>query len=246
MALVKTKGVIIKVQDYKENDKLLWMYTEELGKVTCIAKGAKRSKSQLLSVTLPLCFGEYLLFKGKNLYNLQEGKIINSFQGLLNNLEKLTYSSYLCELIDICVENDEVNSALFKEFMICLYLLSTDALDYELLVRAFELRLLEATGYNLELDRCCICKKKISVADYISLSHYGGVCDECNKEYGFFIIKPAYNALRFLKNTSMDKVYRLNVNDEIKKQMERVITNIIANNYSKRPKSLEMLSYIKE
>lgn len=246
MALVKTKGVIIKVQDYKENDKLLWMYTEELGKVTCIAKGAKRSKSQLLSVTLPLCFGEYLLFKGKNLYNLQEGKIINSFQGLLNNLEKLTYSSYLCELIDICVENDEVNSALFKEFMICLYLLSTDALDYELLVRAFELRLLEATGYNLELDRCCICKKKISVADYISLSHYGGVCDECNKEYGFFISKPAYNTLRFLKNTSMDKVYRLNVNDEIKKQMERVITNIIANNYSKRPKSLEMLSYIKE
>ena len=246
MALVKTKGVIIKVQDYKENDKLLWMYTEELGKVTCIAKGAKRSKSQLLSVTLPLCFGEYLLFKGKNLYNLQEGKIINSFQGLLNNLEKLTYSSYLCELIDICVENDEVNSALFKEFMICLYLSSTDALDYELLVRAFELRLLEATGYNLELDRCCICKKKISVADYISLSHYGGVCDECNKEYGFFISKPAYNALRFLKNTSMDKVYRLNVNDEIKKQMERVITNIIANNYSKRPKSLEMLSYIKE
>ena len=246
MALVKTKGVIIKVQDYKENDKLLWMYTEELGKVTCIDKGAKRSKSQLLSVTLPLCFGEYLLFKGKNLYNLQEGKIINSFQGLLNNLEKLTYSSYLCELIDICVENDEVNSALFKEFMICLYLLSTDALDYELLVRAFELRLLEATGYNLELDRCCICKKKISVADYISLSHYGGVCDECNKEYGFFISKPAYNALRFLKNTSMDKVYRLNVNDEIKKQMERVITNIIANNYSKRPKSLEMLSYIKE
>ena len=246
MALVKTKGVIIKVQDYKENDKLLWMYTEELGKVTCIAKGAKRSKSQLLSVTLPLCFGEYLLFKGKNLYNLQEGKIINSFQGLLNNLEKLTYSSYLCELIDICVENDEVNSALFKEFMICLYLLSTDALDYELLVRAFELRLLEATGYNLELDRCCICKKKISVADYISLSHYGGVCDECNKEYGFFISKPAYNALRFLKNTSMDKVYRLNVNDEIKKQMERVITNIRANNYSKRPKSLEMLSYIKE
>ena len=246
MALVKTKGVIIKVQDYKENDKLLWMYTEELGIVTCIAKGAKRSKSQLLSVTLPLCFGEYLLFKGKNLYNLQEGKIINSFQGLLNNLEKLTYSSYLCELIDICVENDEVNSALFKEFMICLYLLSTDALDYELLVRAFELRLLEATGYNLELDRCCICKKKISVADYISLSHYGGVCDECNKEYGFFISKPAYNALRFLKNTSMDKVYRLNVNDEIKKQMERVITNIIANNYSKRPKSLEMLSYIKE
>lgn len=246
MALAKTRGVVIKAQDYKENDKILWMYTEELGKIAVIAKAAKRSKSQLLSVTLPLCFGEYVLFKGKNMYNLQEGKIINSFQGLLNNLEKLTYSSYLCELVDICLEQDEVNKILFKEFMTCLYLLNTDALDYELLVRAFELRLLKATGYGIEFDKCCICKKKIAVAEYISLSHFGGVCSECKKEHGFFISKPAYNALRFLNNTPMDKVYRLNLNAEVKKQMERVITFIISNNYSKKPKSLEMLSYIKE
>ena len=58
-----------------------------------------------------------MLFKGKNIYNLQEGKIINSFQGLLNNLDKLTYSSYLCELIDICVEDDESNTELFRDFI---------------------------------------------------------------------------------------------------------------------------------
>lgn len=46
-----------------------------------------------------------MVYKGKNLYTLQEGKILNSFQGLLDNLNKLTYSSYLCELIDIaCTE----------------------------------------------------------------------------------------------------------------------------------------------
>ena len=53
-------------------------------------------------------------FKGKNLYNLQEGKIINSFQGLLDNLDKLTYSSYICELIDICAEEGEVNGNLLR------------------------------------------------------------------------------------------------------------------------------------
>lgn len=246
MALVKTKGVILKVKDYKENDKLIWMYTEEAGKVSCIARGAKRSKSQLLSVTLPLCYGEYLLFKGKNMYNLQEGKIINSFQGLLNNLEKLTYSSYLCELIDICTEDGELNKELYRDFITCLYLLNTDALDYELLLRAFELRLLRTTGYGIEFNRCCMCKKTIAVADYISLSNYGGVCDACRKEHGLFISKPAYNALKFLNNTPMDKVYRLNLNKEVKKQMEKVTTFMISNNYSKKPKSLEMLSYIKE
>ncbi len=100
LSIEKTKGVIIKSIDYKENDKLIWAYCEELGKITFIAKGAKKSKSKNLALTLPLCFADYIFFKGRNLYNLQEGKIINSFQGLLDNLDKLTYSSYICELID--------------------------------------------------------------------------------------------------------------------------------------------------
>ena len=246
LSIEKTKAIIIKAIDYKENDKLIWAYCEELGKITFIAKGAKKSKSKNLSLTLPLCFGEYIFFKGRNLYNLQEGKIINSFQGLLNNLDKLTYSSYVCELIDICVQDSEVNKTLFREFITCLYLLNTDAMDYELLIRAFELRLLSATGYGLEFDKCCICKRSIGTSDYISLSHFGGVCVECNKEHGLYISRAGYNALRFLNNTPMDKIYRLNVNKDIKKQIEKVTTFIINLNYSRKPKSLEMLNYIKE
>ena len=232
--------------DYKENDKLIWIYTEELGKITFIARGAKKSKSRNLAITLPLCFGDYVFFKGKNLYNLQEGKIINSFQSLLENLDKLTYSSYLCELIDICVEDKEPNGLIFREFITSLYLLSTDAIDYELIVRAFELRLLKATGYGIEFDKCVCCKNKISTAEYISFSHYGGICNECKKEHGVYISRGTYSALRFLNNTPMDKIYRLNVSKEIKKELERVTTYIISSNYSRRPKSLEMLNYIKE
>ena len=122
LSVFETKAVIIKTQDYRENDKLVWFYTEKLGKITAIVRGAKKSKSKFLSLTLPLCYGEYMVYKGKNLYTLQEGKIINSFQGLLNNLDKLTYSSYLCELIDIACEENEVNEKLFKDLVTILYL----------------------------------------------------------------------------------------------------------------------------
>ena len=246
LSVFETKAVIIKTQDYRENDKLVWLYTEDLGKITAIVRGAKKSKSKFLSLTLPLCYGEYMVYKGKNLYTLQEGKIINSFQGLLNNLDKLTYSSYLCELIDIACEENEVNKSLFKNLVMTLYLLNTDALDYELLIRAFELRLLKATGYNLTLDNCSICRKKIGVSNYISLSYFGGVCDDCPKEHGVYISKGAYNALRYLMMVNIDKLYRLNLNSEIKKEIEKVTTFFIANNYTKKPKSLEMLKFIKE
>ena len=144
------------------------------------------------------------------------------------------------------MEDGEENFNLFKDFITCLYLLNTDALEYELLIRAFELRVLKATGYGLVFDSCSICKKPINSSTYISLSNFGGVCDECNKVGGIYISRAAYSALRFLNNTQMDKVYRLNLTDEVKKQIEKVTTYIIYSNYSKRPKSLEMLNYIKE
>lgn len=246
LSLVKVKGVVIKSIDYRENDKLVWIYTEELGKISTIVKGAKKSKNKNFALTLPLSYGEYVFFKGRNLYNLQEGRLINSFQSLLNNFDKLTYSSYLCELIDICVEDKEINKYLYKEFIVCLYLLETDALDYEILIRSFEIRLLRSTGYGINLDNCCFCRKPISVANYISLSHHGGVCEECKKEHGLFISRAGYNAMKFLGKTSMDKVYRLNISEEVKKEIARVTTFFISSNYSKKPKSLEMLNYMKE
>jgi DNA repair protein RecO (recombination protein O) len=246
LSIIETKAVIIKTQDFKENDKLVWLYTEKLGKITAVVRGAKKSKSKFLALTLPLCYGEYMVYKGKNLYTLQEGKIINSFQSLLNNLYKLTYSSYLCELVDIACADNEINIELFKNLITTLYLLNTDALDYELLIRSFELKLLRSTGYNLTLDNCSICKKKISSSNYISLAYYGGVCNECPKEHGLFISKGTYNALRFLMNMNMDKLYRLNLNNEIKSEIEKVITFLISNSYAKKPKSLDMLEFIKE
>ncbi len=246
LSIVETKAVIIKTQDFKENDKLVWFYTEKLGKITAIVRGAKKSKSKFLALTLPLCYGEYMVYKGKSLYTLQEGKIIQSFQGLLSNLHKLTYSSYLCELIDIACADNEINIELFRTLITTLYLLNTDALDYELLIRAFELKLLKMTGYNLTLNNCSVCRKKISSSNYISLSHYGGICDECPKEHGVFISKGAYNALRFLMNMDIDKLYRLNLNHEIKSEIEKVITFLVSSSYAKKPKSLEMLKFIKE
>ena len=112
--------MIIKTQDYKENDKLLWIFTERLGKITAIAKGAKKSKNKLMALSMTFSFGQYMIFKGKNLHNLSEGRIINSFQGLLKDFEKLTYGSYLCDLIDISMPEGEVNEALFKDFVTAL------------------------------------------------------------------------------------------------------------------------------
>lgn len=47
-------------------------------------------------------------------------------------------------------------------------------------------------------------------------------------------------------NMDIDKLYRLNLNNEIKSEIEKVITFLVSNSYAKKPKSLEMLKFIKE
>lgn len=236
----------MKTQDIKENDKLLWIFTDKIGKITAIAKGVKKSKSKFLSISLPLCYGEYMVFKGKNMFTLNEGRTIESFQELLNNLTTITYSSYICELIDISVQDEESNRELFKTLVTALYLMKTQAVDNEILVRAFELKLLRLTGYGINFDDCSICRKRISTSNYMSFQYFGGVCDECVKEKGIYINKASFNALKFLDNIPLEKVYRVNLSKVVKDELSKVTSILISNNYSRIPKSLQMLEFIKE
>ena len=52
MGTIKTRGIVIKTQDYKENDKLVWIFTEDLGKITAIAKGAEKIKVKIFPILI--------------------------------------------------------------------------------------------------------------------------------------------------------------------------------------------------
>lgn len=246
LALFNTRAVVIKTQDFKENDKLVWLYSEKLGKITTIARSSKKSNNKFLAPTQMLCYGNYLAFKGKNMYTLNDASIIESFQGLLNNLETLTYSSYMCELIDIALDEEENNFELFKDFVSCLYLIKTNTIDIEILIRAFELRVLNNTGFGLNLNQCCICGKKLQSSNYINFQYNGGICNDCGKTKGMHINYSTYNILKFLLNTSLDKITRLSVSSQDKHQLYLVLSTIISQSYGKTPKSIETLKLLKE
>ena len=70
MGTIKMSGIIISENNLGDYDKMLTMLTPGLGKIACVAKGARRQKSALLAGTQFLCFGEYLMYKGSNTYNV--------------------------------------------------------------------------------------------------------------------------------------------------------------------------------
>lgn len=224
---------------------MVWFYTEKLGRISAIAKGAKKNRSKYFSNTLTFTYGDYILYKGKSMYTLNEGTIIDSFQGVLSDFDTISYASYLCELIDISMAEEESNRELFKEFVTAFYLIKSKACDLETLARVFEMKVLKATGYGLNLHRCCICKEPISSSNYINIQYLGGVCSKCQKLNGMRVSPAAYNIIKYLNNLTLEKSYRVTIPSNLKEEIEKFLGTIIDQSYLRKPKSLETLNFIK-
>lgn len=236
---------MIKSMDIKESDRMLWIFTEKFGKITVMARGAKKNKSKIMPISLIFCFSNYTLFKGKSMFSLNEGEIIDSFQEFLSDLDILTYASYICELIDLSLTEGESNRELFKQFVTVFYLIRNKVGDMETLIRAFEIKVLTLTGYGLSLDYCVKCRKKLSSAAYFSYQYYGAVCNDCTKDNGSTISSAAFKVLAYLSKISLDKVHRVNIDNKVKDEIYKVLNDLILQSYGKKPKSLEILYSLK-
>lgn len=99
MGTIKMSGIIISENNLGDYDKMLTMLTPGLGKISCVAKGARRQRSALLAGTQFLCFGEYLMYRGANTYNINSCETIEVFYKLRTDLDKLNYAVEITKII---------------------------------------------------------------------------------------------------------------------------------------------------
>jgi len=144
------------------------------------------------------------------------------------------------------MENEDVNKELFKDLVSAFYFIKTDAMDIEVLARGFETKLLKATGYGLNFNRCAKCGREVTMSNNIDSQSYGPICKDCEKVNSIYISNPTYNTLKFLNNFGMEKINRIVVSKTTKLELYKILSFIISQNYTRKPRSLEMLDYLKE
>ena len=171
---------MLRVRNLGEADRIVTLYTEKIGKLNTVARGARRIRNRLLSPTQLFTHGRYLIFPGKGLHNLSQAEIINSGQGLREDLEKMAYASYITEVLDGLTAEEDPNSAIFPLLTGTLSL--GDEGRFALAARAYELRLMAALGYKPELYHCLGCGE--SLRHKVFFSKEGGVvCQGCTGRF---------------------------------------------------------------
>lgn len=130
----KTEGIVIKRRNFGELDRILSVFTKTNGKIQVRAPGVRRITSRRSSHIELLNFSILTLYKSPRslLPILTEAQTLEEFLPIKNNLPKVGFSYYICELINrLCPENQENRRIFFlvrdTMFKLCNYSSSDQA-----------------------------------------------------------------------------------------------------------------------
>jgi len=250
--LYRVEAIVLKRTDHGEADRLLTLFTPDLGKMRAIAKGARKPSSRKSGHVELFTHTHLLLAKGKQLDIVTQADTLDAFVPLRDNLERVGYAYYLAELVDKFSEEGTENRSVFDLLLHALAALSDSTNNPDLLARYFELRLLEYVGYRPQLFNCVHCGKTIEPIDNYFSAEAGGVLDpDCVQTQREQIAGRAYDAqtislnalkvLRYLQTREWKTVRGLRLNGEAMSEVETLMLRYITHHLERNLKSVEFL-----
>lgn len=241
MASIKLNGIVIAENNMGDYDKMLTILTPNYGKISCVAKRARRQQSALLAGTQLFCFGEYLMYKGTNTYHMNSCETIEIFYNLRTDLDKLKYAIHINKIIQDVTEENENCYKILQLFLNTLYAISETDKDKDFILSVFKLRLLCILGFTPRLLKCTSCEEEQDLNKF-SIRDNGFKCEACGRQDKSCIdmSESTKNAIKYVVSAPPKKVYSFSLKDEGLKEFE-LITKIYFNEKLEKEYKLEDL-----
>ena len=241
MANIKLNGIVIAENNMGDYDKMLTMLTPNYGKISCVAKGARRQQSALLAGTQLFCFGEYLMYKGTNTYHINSCETIEIFYNLRTDLDKLKYAIHINKIIQDVTEENENCYKILQLFLNTLYTISETDKDKDFVLAVFKFRLLTILGFTPRVMKCTACKEEKDLTKF-SIKDNGVKRTACGKQdkSAIGMSESTKNAILYTISAPPKKIYSFSLKDESLKEFE-LISKIYFNEKLEKEYKLEDL-----
>ena len=244
----QTSGIMIRKTKLGEADRILTLYTPNLGKIDAVAKGVRRPKSKMAGHLELLTYSQVTLSRGRSLDIITGSQTIESFLPLKNDLWLMSYGLYVIELVNQFTADSVPDENLFHLLLATLKnLCQTD--NRELLLRYFEIHLLQESGYRPQLRECVACHQPLQpVVNSFSSSSGGVLCPSCGARQPFshLITVNAVKVLRFIQDNSLEAVLRLKINRTLERELEKVTRGYLKYLLEREVKSANWLDDLRE
>lgn len=211
------------------------------GKISCVAKGARKHKSALLAGTQMFSFGEYLVFKGSQTYHINSVETIEVFYNLRIDLEKLKYAVHINKIVqDVTHENQNCYKIL-QLLLNTLYTISETDKNLDMVLGVFKLRLLCILGFTPQVTGCTKCEEKEKLTSF-SIKDNGLKCNLCEKSdtSTIEISQSTVNAIKYTVTAPAKKLYSFHLKEEALEEF-KLVTKLYFNEKLEKEYKLEDL-----
>ncbi len=244
----QTEAIIIKKIKLGEADRILTFYTPHLGKIQGVAKGVRRPRSKMAGHLELLTHSLVSLARGRNLDTVTGSQTINSFLPLKSDLQLTSYALYSIELVEQFTADHIENYPLFQLLLETMHRLCQGN-NNELVLRYFELHLLNLIGYRPQLQQCVSCQRLLEPTTNSFCSSAGGMlCPNCSQsQFSTYPLSVnALKVLRFLQSSDYNTARRLKIDSELSRELEAVMRGYLKYLLEREVKSIAWLDTLRE
>jgi len=243
MRFTSTNAIVLHSFNQGEADRIVTLYTEVRGKLSAIAKGARKPKNSLAPLTQLFAYSQLLLAKGKNLQIITQGKLRYSFPSFVQDMERFARASSIVELLDRMTEEEEGDKYIFDTLLAHLYVMER-AKDPEIIAHSWELKLLSHLGYKPRLESCLICGREGGL--FFSPSGGGVVCRSCLplSEDALPLSQESLSWIEELLATPVHRLAEETLSSQVKEELRSLLSLYIDIRAGKRGKTSTFLKEI--
>jgi len=219
------QAVVIGHIEFGEADRILRLFTYEKGKISAIAKGVRKIHSRKAGHLEPFTRVNLFLAKGRNLDIITQAEIIESYNGLREDLERIGQAAYVVEVLDRFTYEEGQNIGLFRLLVMTLSNLEK-YINTETVIHYYEIRLLDLLGFRPQLFECIDCGETIQDQDQFFSPLAGGItCPKCGsaRSEAWLITKDVLRYLRHIQRSKWSEVDQVIIPEQIEVVLSALI-----------------------
>lgn len=238
----RVSSLVIRQRNLGEADRIVTLYTRERGKLSAVAKSARRTQSRLAGGLQLFCHAQVQLAAGRSLEIATQVQPADLFYHLRDDVRAYSHACYAAELLDALVDEGAPDPPLFELLLETFRGLDGGG-DPPTLIRGFELKLLARLGYGPEMVNCVICSTEIGASGAgFSVSQGGVTCGRCARGHGAGSLGAAtLKAMREMVQLAPEELARRKLTRSVGEELERILRPFVDYQLARPLRSVEFL-----
>lgn len=220
----QTQGVILSYKDYKEADRLITIYSRDLGKLQVVAQGVRKIKAKLAGHLELFNLSDLQLIARRNSRLLVTSAInCDVFFGIKAEESKLDIAFALSRIADEATLEEQRDERIFNLIVESFKFLDSCPKNCELVYYYFVFNLLVCLGYQPVLKNCLRCGNELNPEKiFFSFSQGGIVCDNHRQQKDLKMMPNTLKILRLLVERNPDIISKLDFKEDVLRELKNI------------------------